>query len=386
MKNITFLLLFLCSGFLLGQQKINISPEAEISVVTCAAGQELYSTFGHSAFRLKDPYHGYDVIYNYGSFDFRTPNFYIKFAQGKLPYQLAVNRFKNFVRIYKYEKRWIKEQVLDLTHEQNQQLIDFLQKNAMPEHRDYKYDFFFDNCATKIRDVLQQNLGNDLVFNEDHLTEENTFRDLIYQNISKNTWSSVGIDIALGSVIDRNATAAEHQYLPYYVFDAINNATINGKPLVKKEALVLDIPEQKASSNLVLSPYFIFSIIAIIILLLTYFDYKKQRRSRWLDFVLFLLNGLGGLLIVLLWFATDHTATANNFNFLWLFLPNLLIAFLLLSKEPKKWISTYITVLLALLLLMLLLWILKMQVFAIGIIPLLIAFAVRYLYLKKFLK
>ena len=136
MKKTILLLLFLSVGMLFGQEAnhVRLSSEAEFSIITCGSGDELYSSFGHSAFRIKDSVFGYDVVYNYGTFDFEADWFYLKFVQGKLPYQLGRANFKNFLRTYKYEKRWVKEQVLNLTSEQVRQLFDFLENN-------YKVDY-----------------------------------------------------------------------------------------------------------------------------------------------------------------------------------------------------------------------------------------------------
>ncbi|WP_298421450.1 DUF4105 domain-containing protein [uncultured Kordia sp.] len=387
MKKVVLLLLFLYTGILLGQQ-IKLSPEAKFSIVTCGAGEELYSSFGHSAFRLKDPVYGYDVVYNYGVFDFNTPNFYVKFAQGKLPYQLGRTSFKNFVRTYKYEKRWVKEQVLDFTPEQNRTLLDYLENNYKEENRFYKYDFFFNNCATKKRDIIEENLGDAIIFNEDHLTEQKTFRDLIHDNLNSNSWSSFGIDIALGSVIDKVASPKEYQFLPEYVFKAFENATFNGKPVVKETKTILEEPRRKMSGGSELfSPYVIFTLILLAILIITFLDYKKNKRTRWLDAVIMLATGLAGIMITLLWFATDHTATAMNWNVLWLLPINIffILKFLSAKKECRE-LWRHSTFLLALIVVMLFLWLINFQIFALSAIPLLIGLAVRYAYLTYYFR
>ena len=155
MKKLYLLFLFL---FFLNNiseaQPSTLSEEAEISIITIGPGKNLYDKFGHSAFRVKDEANGIDWAYNYGTYDFNTPNFYTKFAQGKLNYNLSVSYFEPFFENYIAENRWVKEQVLNLTVEEKNALFQFLENNAKPENRGYLYDFFFDNCATKIRDVL----------------------------------------------------------------------------------------------------------------------------------------------------------------------------------------------------------------------------------------
>lgn len=390
MKKVALLLLFLYAGMLFGQEvnRVRISPEAYFSVITCSAGEELYSSFGHSAFRFQDPIYGYDMVYNYGTFDFETPLFYVKFARGKLPYQLGRSSFKRFIYNYKEENRWVKAQVLDLTSEQVRQLFEYLENNYKEENRNYKYDFFFNNCATKKRDIIQENFGDAFIFHENHLTETKTFRDLIHENLDSNSWSSFGIDIALGAVIDKVAQPKEYQFLPEYVFKAFANATKqDGTPVVKETNLILEVPENVTTSkNILFSPYVVFSIVMLIILVITFLDYKNNERSRWLDFTILLVNGIAGIIIFLLWFATDHTATYTNMNALWLFAPNLWFAFKFLSKNEQSSLWIYATVLLALLVVLLFIWFLKFEVFAFAAIPLLIALAVRYVYLVYYFR
>jgi len=390
MKKAILLLLFLYAGMLFGQKAttIKLSSEAEFSLITCGSGEELYSSFGHSAFRIKDPIYGYDVVYNYGTFDFNTSAFYIKFAQGKLPYQLGRNSFKNFLKTYQYEKRWVKAQVLDLTPAQVQQLFDFLENNYKEENRSYKYDFFFNNCATKIRDVINESFGDKFTFHEDHLPEGKTFRDLIHDNLDSNSWSSFGIDIALGAVIDKKASAEDYQFLPEYVFEAFANATKKDTttPFVKETKLILAAPKTaKTSTILLLSPYVILSLLMLSVLIITFFDFKNKKRTRAIDAILFLGNGIAGIVILLLWFATDHTATAMNMNILWLVPINVFFVkkFFSVAKECKA-LWRHSAFLLALIVVVLVLWLINFEQFALAAIPLLIMFGVRYAYLTYY--
>ncbi len=353
-------------------------------------GADLAEQFGHSAFRIKDPVNGIDLIYNYGVFDYNAPNFYTNFAKGKLLYALGVNRFERFKNSYKSQGRWMKEQVLDLDKDETLAVASYLQNNAKPENKGYLYDFFFDNCATKMRDVLQLSLGDKLTYHNTYVTEHRTFRKLIRSRLNTNTWGSLGIDIALGSVIDRTATTTEHQFLPDYVYDAAKVATIahNGKsaPLVLKDKEILKETKAAIGSAFFTSPLFFFGILALLILYATFKDYKSQSRSRFLDFALLLITGLTGIFLLLLWVATDHTATANNYNLLWAFPLNAILAFVALKKTPPSWFSRYLFLLLVFFTLLVLHWITGVQVFAPAFIPLFIALVIRYVYVWRFLK
>ena len=359
-----------------------LSSQARISLMTCARGTELYSSFGHSAFRLQDPVLGYDYVYNYGTFNFNTPNFYLKFTQGKLMYQLSRSTFEEFLFAYELEKRWVKQQILQLNQEQKQEFFVFLENNYLPENREYLYDYLFNNCSTITGDVLTSLYGDSLVFKDSHLEKRYTFRQLIRQNISYNSWSSFGIDLALGSVIDRKATVREHLFLPYYALSQIRNTELAGAPLLERERTVLDYEELSSSTAFFLSPLFWISVLMIVVLVYTYIDYKYQKRSQWVDFSVFSLTGLIGLVVVLLWFATDHRATAANLNVMWAFPLNLMAAYPLLKRSYViEWVGWYLYLLLLGLLASLGVWAIGIQSFSPVLIPLWIALGVRYAFL-----
>ncbi|WGF92725.1 DUF4105 domain-containing protein [Aequorivita marisscotiae] len=366
-----------------------LSETSEISILTIGPGAELYDKFGHSAFRIQDTLNEVDVVFNYGKFDFDTPNFYTKFAQGKLLYELGVNYYQPFYNSYVAQNRWIKEQTLNLNYAEKQAVSDFLWNNAKPENKKYKYDFFYDNCATKIRDVVQIVLGDKLEFKEDHIKEELSFRELIQQNLNANTWGSMGIDIALGAVIDRKARPIEYQFLPDYVFAGAENAVIHRNEetenLVKETTVLFDNDPSSPENIFLTSPLFILGLLGGLIVFKTYLDYKRNSRSRYLDTAIFTFTGLVGVLLLLLWFATDHTATANNYNLLWAFPISLFLVFAISKKRVSVKLKRYVLLLILLLVLLTIHWITGVQVFAIALLPLLIALAIRYVWLMYFI-
>ncbi|WP_242206336.1 lipoprotein N-acyltransferase Lnb domain-containing protein [Aestuariivivens insulae] len=368
-----------------GQQK-KLSPEAEISVLTIGPGATLNDAFGHSAFRIKDYIKGLDLVFNYGVYDFNTPNFYLKFAQGKLNYLIGLDYYEDFYESYIAQNRTIKEQVLNLSQTEKQKLFDYLANNYKPENRAYLYDFFYDNCATKIKDVLQEATSNSITFKTPKNFEAKTFRSLIHENLDLNSWGAVGIDVALGSVIDRQATPEQHMFLPkniYRFFGAATVKTDNNKTLVKQKRVLFEKMEQPKQNDFFTSPLFVFGVLGVFILWLTYKDFKNKKRTLWLDVLLFSITGIIGVFILLLWFATDHTGTHQNYNLLWAFALNLLVIPQLLKKQPAKWFIKYLKFLIILLCLLTLHWIIGVQVFAIGLIPFFIALLLRYIYLVK---
>jgi hypothetical protein len=375
-----------------GFSQINtLAKDAEISIVTIGPGDQLYDSFGHNALRVSDPSNGKDIAFNYGTFDFNTPNFYIKFGRGQLPYTLSVKPYPSFIRNYIVERRWIKEQQLDLTYGEKVAIFDFLISNAQPQNKEYQYDFFFDNCSTRIRDVLVAGLGKKITYQDElYVPTQYTFRTLIQQRLDWNTWGSVGIDIALGAVIDRIALPWEHQYLPDYTLDAAATATMtrNGetKPLVKKNVTTNEAGPRDTRGFFFLSPFFVFLILGIGIVFMTLQDAKQKKRSPWLDGIIFLSTGFVGILLLVLWLGTDHTATASNYNVLWAFPLNLFFFTLIWKKNPKKWLRRYLFLLIILLVLLTIHWITGVQVFAPALLPLLIALFVRYVYIAGYLK
>ncbi len=198
-----------------------ITPNAKISLLTCSSGEELYSTFGHSAIRVKDTTTGQDIVFNYGVFDFDTPHFYWKFVRGKLMYQLAIQSTYRFIRAYNYEGRSVKEEQFNLTRNEKAQLIRYLKKNYQPENRYYLYDFFYKNCSSIIWEVVKPRINAELKF-DSTAYKAKTFREMLHPPLEEMPWSEFGIDIALGLPADKKAGFIEQMFLPSYLSDNHN--------------------------------------------------------------------------------------------------------------------------------------------------------------------
>jgi len=380
---ILFFLSFSTLGF---SQEMVLSPLSKVSLLTVGTADELSSQFGHTAIRIQDTTNNIDYVFGYGGFDFEDPLFYSKFTTGKLDYSMTAHRFQSFLGHYKVENRWVHEQELNFTLAQRNQLLAYLKNNYREENRLYKYDFLFDNCATKIPEVFNSIFKNTLDFNYNHIEKPSTFRELIHESLSTNSWSTFGIDLALGSVIDRAATEWEHQFLPLYVQKQFDNTKIDGEPLVSKNELLFEAKPVSENKLFFLSPLFWLIIFLAMVSWITYRNHKQHIRSRWLDFTLFFVNGIAGVLIAFLWFATDHTSTKVNFNILWALAPNIVIAFYFLKKKPPKWLEKYLWILLAGIVLTAILWLFKIQIFSPLLIFVLVALTIRYLFLLHHLK
>ncbi len=386
MSRIVVFLFFLVVAISGNSQQITLTDSAEISIITVAPGNNLVDTWGHSAIRVKDPDLLVDMAFNYGTYDFNTPNFYTKFAQGKLRYNLSIWPFQNFLKSYIRQNRTVKEQVLNLTSDEKRAYFDYLINNAKPENRAYLYDFLFDNCATKLREVSQDVFKANLSFNYDTVMQEGaTFRELIHDYLDSHPWGAFGIDLALGSVIDRKAEAFEYTFLPDYIFESFKNASIisegTQKSLVKTTAVLFESKPKKTSSWF--TPFLFFVIVMLLVGFITYRDFKHKRRTRLLDVIVLFVTGTIGVVVLLLWLATDHTATAKNFNLFWAFAPNIIVAFTAFKHKTPVWLKNYLKLLLLLLLLTVVLWLFGIQQFSNALVPIILLLTLRYGYLVK---
>ena len=390
MRKIYFFIVLLVISFQkLQAQSLYLSDSSEISIVTVGPGEALFEAFGHSAIRVSDPVLRIDNIYNYGLFDFNQPNFYLNFTKGKLWYRLGRGSYQNFVYDYHLQERWLKTQILNLTLEEKQQFFELLETNALPKNATYLYDPFFNNCSTKLRDITKQVLMDKVQF-PTSLSEENfTLRQLMNQQIHWNTWGSFGINIALGQLLDREISSQEYMYLPDYLYRSFQKATKKDRnldiPLVKKDTMVLDHDEKEVRIH-PFNPFVVFTILFIITALITYQDYKRNMRSKWLDFILFFSTGILGVVITFLWFFTDHATTPCNLNILWAFPLNLIVSFLLLKTTIDRWTIIYTKLLLLLLVFFMIIWILGIQLMSFSLIPLIGILVLRFAYLLKSFK
>jgi hypothetical protein len=376
MKKITALLLFLAS---ICEAQTQLSDRAEISVLTLGPWQgQLYTAFGHSAFRVYDPVNGIDDAYNYGVFDYNRPNFYLDFARGHNIYRLGVMDYKAFEYSYIYYNRFIHEQKLNLRPDQEQKLFDFLQWNALPENQDYLYDYFYDNCATKIPEVMLKVFGDSVEFDGSYITTDYTFRELTDLYLDQQPWGDLGIDIGLGLPADKKATPYEYMFLPDYVKSGFAHATImqgnTREPLVKENIVIYASTEEDYPPQ-VFHPFFVFFIFLLITVYISYRDLKRRKLSIFFDGLLFGVLGFLGVCLVLLWTATSHDATAKNFNILWA-LPTHLIAVIAFIRQPK-WLKKYFLMVAILSGLLLIAWPVIPQKLHYALIPLVLAIGIR---------
>lgn len=334
----------LFAGVISFAQNLTLSDQAEISVITCGPSRaQVYTAFGHSAFRVHDPQNGIDVVYNYGIFDFDQPNFHLNFARGRNKYMLGIQDYQRFREVYIYHNRFLHEQQLNLNPSQKQRVFDYLVWNSQPENQYYYYDYFYDNCATRIRDVMTTVLKDSVKFDGSYITTDYTIRQLTDLYLEAQPWGDLGIDVGLGLPMDKKATPYMHMFLPDYIASGFDHATINRNgamvPLVKTTNSIYESRPVGEVRRGISHPLFVFLAFAVVAIGLSLYDFRRKKLSNWFDAILFGTTGFLGIVLFLLWVATDHRAAAQNFNLLWA-LPFNFAAVFVLSRNPE-WLEKY---------------------------------------------
>jgi hypothetical protein len=303
------------------------SSHIRISLLTCGPGdEEVYEVFGHTGIRIIDSINHTDNVYNYGTFSY-GPDFEMQFMRGKLLYSLSVEPFYVFMDEYIQAKRSVEEQVLLMDWKKKEQIYYFLDWNAEPENKNYKYDFFFDNCATRIRDIFTRPevFGKNFRFGRALPNDKPiTFRDIINIYFYKDHWTRLGVNILLGSRIDRPMTNADIMFLPDYLRDGLKGATVNGAKIAAPANLIL--PGNTANTAGINWAFALTSVIALLTIAGLFLPQFKAI-GKIMSVSLLFVTGLLGCLILVMWFATDHQGCGNNFNILWCLPTNIVIAF-----------------------------------------------------------
>ena len=355
------------------------SSRLRLSLLTCTPGSALYSVFGHSALRIVDSAARTDVVYNFGTFNFDDPNFYSKFVLGKLMYFLSQEYYPDFLFSYKYHSRGITEQVLDLSGKEKQEIQQELFNNISELNRYYKYDFLYDNCTTRLRDIVFRKRGNVSIEFPDLNHKRNTFRDHLhgYLDRAEMKWTKLGIDLLLGVGADRVMNSSESMFLPDHLALGVELGNKTGQQLMKEANIALP-DEQPAPTKLAFwfSPMFFFSLFTLMIIFLMLLKGKEFRKWQLvMDRIMFISTGLLGCLLMFMWFGTDHQSFSNNLSLLWAMPINLLVGFLLPSD--KRWLYFYLRTYSLFMILLLLFAILSIWYINVSLYPLILAISLR---------
>jgi Domain of unknown function (DUF4105) len=306
-----------------------LTNAAVVSLVTYSPGEELYTAFGHSCIRIEDDGLGLDRLYNFGTFDFNTPYFYLKFARGDLLYELAVGQANAEINRVGAVGQGVTEVMLDLTETQKQQLFRDLEVNLLPENRAYHYGFIFDNCSTRIRDVFERIIGKQL---SAPIKRPRTFREMLDPYFERIPWIQFGIYLLLGAKVDRVATGREACFLPADLDSATESASIHRTSLEARKIRVFEPRELPQPSSLI-NPQYVFGLTGIVWFLLWYFQ-KRGHSPRLSGFYLAII-GLTGTFIFVFSLVTQHWEAHESLNLIWLF-PGHLLAGLWLLTDPDS--------------------------------------------------
>ncbi len=313
------LFVFLFSTATLFSQNPMLSANAKVSVFTCGKGAELYSTFGHTAIRIKDSINNLDVVYNYGAFDFRTENFYLKFVKGDLQYFMIATSYEEFIYEYQYDNREVIEQTLDFTQTQKQRLFDRLNASLLSEDKSYTYKFIDKNCTTMVADKIDETIGKPIIQKVDD--KSISYRTVLYPYFEDHFWSKFGISIIFGERTDRKA---EQLFLPIELLNSLDKVNSNGKPLVIEKTTVVKGKDFKAPFSFFNSIYCVALVLLLIVI-----SNKKQ------VFVIYLfILGLMGLFLSLVGLYSLHREVLWNYNVL-LFNP-IYVVLPFLNRNWKK--------------------------------------------------
>jgi hypothetical protein len=337
-----------------------------LSLLTCSAGEEIYSLFGHTAIRYENYTRGLDVVFNYGLFNFSAPHFAFRFALGETDYMLGASNFQRFADDYREMHRDVFQQVLNLTKAEKEHLVSLLLENYRPENQVYRYNFFYDNCATRPRDRIEQSIDGTLVYPFDMNAGDGkgtTFRTLINHYSGKHLWSRFGMNYCIGAPADSVITRREMMYVPFYVRDYFHEAHIIDKqgvsrPLVSEEKLIITSTPLTPTPNIfdAVSPLEAALLLLLLVALLTAYGLWKRRTLWGIDLVLFLAAGLCGCLSAFLALFSQHPAMAPNY-ILCVFHPlHLIFLPVIIRKVRKHQRSLYLLLNLIVLTIFMLLW------------------------------
>jgi hypothetical protein len=324
---------------------IQLYPQAnqviQAYLLTCDPGTETYSIYGHSALRIINPVTGSDSIYNWGVFDFSTPHFVWKFAKGRLDYMLDINSPRSFLSEYFYDKRSVYQQKINLEPVEIDKLLALLKENLKPENVKYKYDFFYDDCSTRIRDIIEKSLVSPIIYPLEEKKDQPTFREKVGKYQKDYPWLKFGIDLLMGRPGEKKTTFRDRMFLPLDLQNGLSQALINRNgrmtPLLQNAEILLQFDPPEIRSRFYTKPVFLFTLMFVAIVILLSLN-RKEKFNRILDLLLFITFSLLSLLMIFFNFFTDHMQMRWNLNIIWLS-PFVLVCLvsLILNKDWQIW-------------------------------------------------
>lgn len=296
-----FLLFISLNGQSLFSQTYPLSPQSKISILTCGSGEELHSIFGHTGIRIQEPSRGIDVVYNFGMFDFSTPNFYLKFVKGDMQYYVANSSFEHFMYSYRMENRSVFEQELNLTTEQKQKLFDNLNQAVFSEGRFYTYKFIDKNCTTMVVDKINDELGKPVIKKVGNIEE--SYRDVLNPYLANLFYEKLGINIIFGHRTDEKA---EQLFLPIELLKSLEQLEVNNKTLAGKTVTLFQ-QDVTLLSNSWWNTIYTFLLFLVLVVV---------SKRNWIYLLFLFLLGSLGIFLSLVGYYSLHREVLQNYNVL----------------------------------------------------------------------
>ena len=378
--NILFALALIFFSINIYANELEDKNRYKMSILSIGEGPSLVDAFGHTAIRVKDEELKNDVVFNFGVYDFNSPNFYSNFVKGRPEYKLGVQNYYNLTQNYVRQKRYIVEHQLNLDQNSIKIIIDLLVEKLNDPY--YIYDYFRDNCTTRAADIVIDKTNNK--FKDEKLESEDivSYRELIHGKINENSWAALGIDLCLGAIIDKKIKTRETFFLPE---NLMNYLDLYEGDIIKRN--IIYRPESAISyRENIPSPLLINLILSLIIVAITIFNFKRNKWNKSLDTLIFLISGSIGVLIIYLWFFSNHFAGAQNFNFLWAFPFNFALIFAIYKSKIPNWSIGFIKLLIIMIILLFLHWATGVQKYNLTLLPIFVALLIRYSFLVHQIK
>lgn len=326
----------------------NLSANSKVSLITVEPGNELNDAFGHTLLWIYDPENQIDKAYNFGVYDFETENFYWKFVKGQLPYKMSHAPLMAYQEYYQQQHRNMTEQVLDISASQKQIVYNHLESTYNdPSKRVYMYKFFYDNCATRVRDAMMLACTDSVHLQNIPEMNDSTYRQWMNKCLIRkhHYWSALGMNIALGAPADERILQFKACYLPENLQKSMRAAKRMThhvlRFLVRSENTLYSTTPIDEEPLFILTPRFWLLLILLFTGYKTYFHWKRRQKGYSFDKILFSIAGLIGWLLLFLWFGTDHGVTNYNRNLLWAFPLHLPLMWFMQERNGSYWYGYY---------------------------------------------
>lgn len=349
-RHISILCLFMLNILnVSAQEEGAITPEEQVrdslaaSLLTCTPGTDAYAHFGHTALRIYNITKGTDVVFNYGCFDSNQNNFILKFIKGETDYVVDAEEGGYFLYRYNMLGNGVSEQLLNLTQDECHKLETLLYENLLPQNRGYRYNWLYDNCTTRARDMIEKAINGKVKYNNS--LPSLTARNELHECLRNDSWLRLGIDLLLGTEIDTLAPRKVQQFIPSHYENDLNYADIisvdgTTRKMIAAQYPILEEKDFNKVEDTPFTPLVVFGMLFAVTVAISIFDFKRKKMSYWYDAIIHTVQGCAGVIIAYLFFFSLHPAVDSNwqviiFNPLYLIYAGYLIYCMVKDKKNK---------------------------------------------------